>query len=328
MCLMEGNGMEETIMENSRKPRTDIHRPGSITPSDYVFLVYYFFDPYIDGSGKPNPGPGVEEAEKILQNGTRAETGRHQSIHNCTVCGAHYKEGAVLKHIPTGHLITMGHDCSDKYELRSDWTEIDLAGDRHRMAKQKAESRIRNAETRKALLDANSDLSKSFAYGEEQRGKNEFNRYRSSRVDIINDIADKLNKYANLSEAQINFAIKLHADLTKPYDAPSEDVKVPAPEGRLVFTGKVVSVKEYESDWGDSVKMTLKVTTPEGVWLAWGTAKGNVEKGQEVTLKATVTKSDKDPSFAFFKRPIFDFVEKPKKTKKVKVAADPELPLI
>lgn len=320
--------MDSVIMENSRKPRTDIHRPGSITPSDYVFLVYYFFDPYIDGSGKPNPGPGVEEAEKILQNGTRAETGRIQSMYNCTVCGAHYKEGAVLKHIPTGNLITMGHDCSDKYELQSDWTDIEIAADRHRLAKQAVASRIRNVETRKAIMDGNSDLSKAFAYGEDQLGKNESSEWRRGRINTLNDIANKFYKYSSLSEAQINYALKIYADLTKPYASPSDDVKVPAPEGRLVFTGKVVSVKDYESQWGDSVKMTLKVTTPEGVWMAWGTAKGNVEKGQEVTLKATVTKSDKDPSFAFFKRPVFDFVEKPKKAKKVKVKEEPELPLI
>jgi len=87
--------------------------------------------------------------------------------------------------------------------------------------------------------------------------------------------------------------------------ARAEEKHVPAPEGRVKFTGKVVSKKEHEGPWGLVFKVTIKVETSEGTWLAWGTLPTALEAkvGDTVELVGTLTRSNDKPHFAFFKRP-------------------------
>ena len=71
----------------------------------------------------------------------------------------------------------------------------------------------------------------------------------------------------------------------------------------MEITGEIVKVAVHENMYGESLKMTLK--TPEG-YLVWGTvpkALDDPQRGDKVTLTATLTPSPKDPKFGFFKRP-------------------------
>lgn len=86
---------------------------------------------------------------------------------------------------------------------------------------------------------------------------------------------------------------------------------VNAPTGKQTFKGRVVSVKIQNGAYGTTLRMTVKVTTPAGTWLAWGTAPmgclsescnhGGL-KGCDVEITATL-KPGRDPHFAILSRP-------------------------
>lgn len=85
--------------------------------------------------------------------------------------------------------------------------------------------------------------------------------------------------------------------------------------GKQVITGEVISAKWVSSEWGDSFKMLVKDergfkvwgTVPEkiitGVVGSYSQIDGDDMKGVKVTFTATVTASDDDPQFGFYKRP-------------------------
>jgi hypothetical protein len=96
-------------------------------------------------------------------------------------------------------------------------------------------------------------------------------------------------------------------------------------EGRRVITGKVVSTKAVEGDYGTSYKMLVEEengtrvfgSIPGNLWdeveflgsyrkLAWNETDGVMRKivGMELTFTATVEVSRDDKSFGFFKRPL------------------------
>ena len=88
------------------------------------------------------------------------------------------------------------------------------------------------------------------------------------------------------------------------------EVHVAAPVGeRVTFTGQVVSIKERMTQYGIRVVITVKVTTPDGTWLAWGTApRALVRYGYEHLYGATVEitaglERGNEAHFAFMKRP-------------------------
>lgn len=75
------------------------------------------------------------------------------------------------------------------------------------------------------------------------------------------------------------------------------------PEGRQTVAGEVLTVKWVSSQYGGSLKMLVKST--DG-WKVWGTvpsAISEVERGDKVQFVATVTPSDDDAKFGFYKRP-------------------------
>jgi hypothetical protein len=106
--------------------------------------------------------------------------------------------------------------------------------------------------------------------------------------------------------------------------AEADAAKPAVVEGRRVVTGKVVSTKAVEGDYGTSYKMLVEEeggarvfgSIPNALWdeveflgayrkLAWNETDGVMRKlvGMELTFTATVEASSKDKSFGFFKRP-------------------------
>lgn len=106
--------------------------------------------------------------------------------------------------------------------------------------------------------------------------------------------------------------------------AEEKKVAVPVSESRVHVTGEVVSVKAHESHYGWHYsgnyrvpnvewKMTVKVSTPEGVYLVWGSvpsAISEVKKGDVVSFDAKLVAGNRDESFGFFKRPTKSVVVK------------------
>lgn len=71
----------------------------------------------------------------------------------------------------------------------------------------------------------------------------------------------------------------------------------------MEIEGVVVSVKGHDSLYGWSLKMTVK--TKDG-YVVWGTVPDGAEINVKdwVCFRGTLTPSDKDEKFGFFKRPV------------------------
>jgi hypothetical protein len=80
--------------------------------------------------------------------------------------------------------------------------------------------------------------------------------------------------------------------------AQAEDV----PEGRQQIEGQVLSVKEYDGDFGEVWKMLIKA---DSGWTVFGTVPRalDVEKGERVRLTATIKPSKKDRTHGYYSRP-------------------------
>lgn len=75
------------------------------------------------------------------------------------------------------------------------------------------------------------------------------------------------------------------------------------PEGRIVIEGTVVGKKLVDSPYGTVIKALIECGG--GAYRVWGTqpAAASWEVDDRVRIKATVTRSPKDPAFGFFSRP-------------------------
>lgn len=279
--------------------RNDPHRPGAIIPSDYEYVLWYALSggewlpssinincemPTLAGvSGKHNPAGGCCI---IALRASGVKFADHGGTGGCTVCGTGYTYGEIWKHRPTSEYIHIGHICAEKYGLLVDRSAIEL--ERERRSKAKA-----------SYLLAEQNRARKVAFLARFPGLEEALKAEHS---IIRDIAAKMNRY-ELSEKQVALVFKLADEVKNP--APPEK-HVSAPEGRVTVRGKIVSVKSVEGPYGTSIKMVVKVETPEGSWLVWTTAPsailGTEIKGHEVEFTATLTRG-RDEFFAFGKRP-------------------------
>ena len=73
--------------------------------------------------------------------------------------------------------------------------------------------------------------------------------------------------------------------------------------GRVVITGSVVSVKSQEGRYGTTTKVTVQDERGFRVWGTLPSAVWDADPGDVISFTATVSISDRDPSFGFFKRP-------------------------
>lgn len=84
----------------------------------------------------------------------------------------------------------------------------------------------------------------------------------------------------------------------------------PVIEGRIQITGKVISIKWVDSQYGTTTKILVK---DDRNFKVWGSAPSSIDdtlslepklvKGARVTFTATVTASEDDNTFGFYKRP-------------------------
>ena len=284
--------------------RNDLHRPSTIIPAEYDFVLWYAT------ATADAPSFGVNcildnrytDKKGIMHNGKHAEGGgccllavrlvatfaSTGGTGSCSVCGSFFVYGEVWKHTPSGEHIHVGHICADKYGLLRDRSAIELLKDRRSAAKAAALVAKATKARKAAFLEANPGLAEALDVNHT----------------IIIDINHRFNSY-NLSEKQVALVFKLAEEIRNP--APPE-LHVPAPEGRVTFTGKIVAVKSVDGYTYNSTvtKLVVKVETPEGSWLVWMTAPGAILgiglKDRTITATATLTRG-KDVHFAFGKRP-------------------------
>lgn len=281
----------------TRNVRTDVHRPSTIIPANYVERMWYSLAHEFEGW--PQPPINVDRVIEIQREAHGKGLAMFGSLGQCGVCGAHFKHGTLFAHEPTGELIHMGYDCAAKYECLVDASAAELERDRVHRATAKAIQRERNEEARAAFLyGADPGLATALEVG--QRDAAEFaiasDDYRTLGAHaILADLARKFTRFCELSDKQAALALRLYAQIMTPPAERPVDVKMPAPtgQGRVTFQGEIVSVKLHVSEqWGASWKCTIKVpvyeSTPQGsaaptraaspqgdaevkgIWLAWG----------------------------------------------------------
>ncbi len=305
--------------------RADCHRVGAIVPEDYDLVLCYSLSSSQDGVRIPALNVNCEIEKRDRETG---ESGKHAAgghccvlalrtiatvafsafgdTGKCSICGAAFIRGDVWRH-KSGEYIHVGHTCADKYDLLADTTDFDARLDSlkrrtaaARIAEQSATERAEFLATVPGLEDA-----------------------LKADHPIVKDMAAKLKQWRSLSDKQVALVFKLAHEVANPKPA---EQHVPAPEGRVTVRGVVVSAKAQEGYHGQpEVKMTVKVITDAGSWLAWGTmpqclhdavweqtegfqpkfageCTGDKLRGQTVEFTATLSRG-RDPHFALFKRP-------------------------
>lgn len=289
--------------------RNDIHRVSQFDPAGYI-PVFCFALPNgsepgmnhgllracMTGQPAQDPiyaagpfGPTVAGMREVQPLPLVAGKFFSQRVGRCDVCGATFRYGDVWFHPASQQAIQIGHECADKFGMLCDRAALlayrkDLAEAR-RIGRQRLEQR---KALRATVRQASPELRKAL---------------RCSHR-IVQDIRGRLIQWGNISDAQALLVLKIAQEEARRASLPAE-VKVPAPEGKQTIRGEVVSVKPHESDYGTSLKMTVKVQAAGGVFLVWVTCPAglSVERGNHVEFSATLTRSDRDPGFAFGKRP-------------------------
>ena len=272
--------------------RTDPHRPGSIVPADYDFVMWYALSSSY--MGFPMPPLNIDLWLKLSHEPgfKRAE---HGGLGKCSVCGSHFNEGEVWKHRPTGEHIHVGHICAEKYELMADWSEAELAlGNRKKAAAVEVEKAQRAEARGKFLAKHPALLAEALDKGEHA---------------IIADIRERFMRWADMSDKQVALVMKLYGEQLNP---PAAEVHVPAPvsDKRVTFTGTIVGAKLVEGNFGTQCKVTVKVQEAGGTWLAYGTCPAAIVpmgdladlKGKQATITAKLAPG-RDPHFVFMNRP-------------------------
>lgn len=336
--------------------RTDVHRPGAIIPANYEPILAYNCSTTMDGWPVPSFGINCEldgrtsykdaDGKTIFVNGTHRANGAcctiaaHAKAHadekaifggpgKCGSCGACFVYGELWLHVPTGEIVHLGHDCADKYNLFMDRSVAELALGRAKAAVGKEIAKVRNTEERAAFLAENPGLETALKV----------------EHTIIADIAARFHEFRSLSPKQVALVLKLANEVLNP---PPAEAHVTGPLGKTEFSGTIVGAKLHTNDYGTAWKITVKMATPAGSWLAWGTApkvltdevveaiEANPETkfanradavrnalvGRTVSLRATL-EAGRDDHFRFMKRPVlWDGKVKPAKAKKVKPAVD------
>jgi hypothetical protein len=329
--------------------RTDIHRPGAIIPANYEQWNDYALasaggvpamgidcaQPYnvYDGAGRfvHTVHPACHDSGRCCVASTERHCRRdgravYGAAGRCGVCGARFIFGTMFRHAPTGEIVHMGHDCARKYEILADWATFDLGLERARKVAAKITARAKGDQERQDFLDAHPGLADAFTV--EHR--------------IISDIKERFAQWRMISDKQVALVLKLANEVRNPVARPTE-INVAAPIGRVAFTGEIVSAKIHSGDYGDTIKITIKVSADGGCWLAWLTApqelcneiwnetkKPAIEsmRGRTVTITATLS-AGREAHFAFGKRPTLGApkAKAPRKSRKASgtQASEPEL---
>lgn len=206
----------------------------------------------------------------------------------CDCCGARLKYACNVVHVPTMQGYNVGRDCAAKIQCLQH-----MGGAIENLSVTLAERAKCNRNEEAFLAGAAAEVAKAYVWAKTERGGS-----------IARDMVEKLRRWGSLSEAQVAFMVRLHAQHLEKAALAATGLRCPA--GKVSLTGTILSLKEQPGYSYGSVEYKIVIDLKDGtkVWGSlprafWETAK----VGDTIAFSATVTVSDRDPLFGFFKRP-------------------------
>lgn len=295
--------------------RHDVHAPASdqFDPEMYDCQGIFDFTPEFDATETQRR---METVNAMLAQGYRfggSTTG------GCGHCGTLIRYGALMTRADVKEMIYVGETClNNRFDgiTKAEFQRLRKTAslNREKMAK---------AAAFELLCDTNQDMayatyaSNIFDAVVDDKGAR-FGQVSGTAwaLDTLGDISRKARQYGDPSPRQLALVSKLMVELTdktaafearQTEQAAEKAAAAPVPTGRITITGTVVKAVWKDNPYGPGGCVKITVKSADG-WLVWGTAPSNistdVDKGDTVTLTATVEASDSDPSFGFFKRPV------------------------
>jgi hypothetical protein len=280
--------------------KATIHRPSSFDPAQYE--VVNFFD-----NRRPEYIPGFHScleqflAELSTWVDTKKRLFPRGNCHSCEHCGqTNVRYVASTRHIPTGEVVCFGHKCVERLELSHD--EFRAKHIRTHAANMAAAAK--RAKARQEFLAANPKFAMA------RRIFKSLNPERQRKVSFfVHDVFGKFDRYDGLSEKQMAAVVTGMIKELKRFAKQRRETTaaLDAPEGKVQVRGTILSIKVQDSFYGLTEKMLLRIDDDafkgSKGWLTVPASLGGVERGDEVELTATWTRSDTDSKFALGRRP-------------------------
>jgi hypothetical protein len=310
--------------------RTDIHRPSEITPEDYEFVAFSPVWRNDAEMGIMEQCAVIKEQKDIIRrhmDRTGGNYSRHEHGGSCHICGAWAIYTVVFYHAKTNTYIKTGSDCANKMDLSyGDMNLFRKAIYNYREAKagiQKAEKflanhdLLRSWEIREELQAHSLVMAARFVAEFESHPERDQEWYSIVRASntrwqdamTIADVIGKLIKYGSISDAQVNL-LRVKVQRHDNYEARQKkfaaerEAAAPCPKGRVKVSGTVLKVAAYDSQFGTTMKMTVKAHEGFMVFVSVPSSIPVPDRGATVSFVATITPSDNDPKFGFGKRPV------------------------
>lgn len=299
--------------------RTDIHSPKNFDPAAYSYVGSFdnfpepgsfigeWSGPYKTEFGSVealNPCHAIyTAAHKLMrERGAKIHFDSDEGNSQCDHCGAHIRYVSIFKHT-SDELIAVGDTCAAERFGCDSRREYDI--------KRLREAAASERESVKAFGKASEFLNIAAPELVEWMLTPEAEKVGG----IFLDITRKLIRFGSISKKQVAFCGKLLQDYFQrqrnggktdrelQFDAEREAAE-DCPNGRVMITGIVLKEQMQESDFGETLKLTVKddrgfvvyVTCPSNI-------SNNVGKGSRLTMMVTLQQSDRDAKFGFGKRP-------------------------
>jgi len=322
--------------------RNDVHSPKNFDPQAYSYVgVAFSGDTGIPAWMEPQVRTVINENPHGVPN---------RSLYQCDHCGSWHKYTTIFLHdngewVSVGQDCAEGRfTLPDRATFEMSMLRRSMAAKRAAAKKSAAldEYMAENPEMGEAFEWAEEMWSQlddfrrriDEAYGEDyfpkegfdeetylavKRERDAFERLVGFNYMTIRDIENKLYRWGDISEKQEAFVLRLHKEgqekLTKAKRREEERAArvatmEPLEEGRYEMTGKVVSTKTVENDFGVSFKMLVELPTGHRVFGSIPSALLETEtgflspeelRGETVTFTARVQRKEVD--FGFFSRP-------------------------
>ena len=272
-----------------------VHNPTNFEPSDYV--VENYFDnrrpAFIFGQSQQDWQDEVTgwEKELFLTFGPNYLS----LINHCVHCGnGNVRWITAVRHLPTNDVVVFGCDCTQRLGFANKVAfKLALLQSRDQARK----VRFAIGQKRADFLAANPVIADALvAITTPAHSGNRF----------VQDVLSKLDQYGDLSPRQVEAVIaslKRDVETAARKAVEATEIKGDAPEGRVEVTGEVLSLSERETDFGFVTKALIKLANNSKVWLT--APRGDFERGDVITVRATFERSRDDRSFGFGKRPHF-----------------------